>query len=91
VAAYRIALEALANVIRHARASICTIRLDASDDELVVEVRDNGGGLPQDHHTGVGISAMRERAAELGGACVVKTTAGTPGTRVCARLPIPKE
>jgi len=90
VATYRIALEGLANVIRHAQATTCTIRLDAYEDTLALEVRDNGMGLPQDHQAGVGISAMRERAAELGGSCTVETLA-TGGTRVCARLPLLKE
>ncbi len=90
VAAYRIALEALANVIRHSQATTCTIQLDTSDEELVLEVRDNGVGLPQDHHAGVGISAIRERAAELGGSCVVETMT-TGGTHVSARLPLLKE
>ena len=90
VAAYRIALEALANVIRHARAGTCAIRLDVTDDVLIVEIQDNGSGLPPDYHAGVGISAMRERAAELGGSCVIEHVA-TGGTRVSARLPLLKE
>jgi len=90
VAAYRIALEALANVIRHAQATRCTICLAVCDDALTVEVQDNGKGLPSDYHTGVGISAMRERAAELGGSCVIEDVA-TGGTRVYAWLPLLKE
>jgi signal transduction histidine kinase len=87
VAAYRIALEALANVVRHAHASNCTMRLVLSDEVLNVEVRDDGEGLPEGYHAGVGISAMRERAAELGGSCAIETiTVG--GTRVSARLPL---
>ena len=90
VAAYRIALEALANVIRHANASTCAICLALCDDVLTVEVRDDGGGLPSSFHAGVGINAMRERAAELGGSCVVESmTSG--GARVSANLPLPKE
>ncbi|HEX6556370.1 MAG TPA: GAF domain-containing sensor histidine kinase [Ktedonobacteraceae bacterium] len=90
VAAYRIALEALANVIRHAQASTCTIRLSICEDTLTVEVQDNGHGLPSSYHAGVGINAMRERAAELGGACTVERLA-TGGSRVSARLPLLKE
>jgi signal transduction histidine kinase len=90
VAAYRIALEALANVIRHAQGTRCTICLAVCDDALTVEVQDNGKGLPSDYHAGVGISAMRERAAELGGSCVIEDVA-TGGTRVYARLPLLKE
>jgi signal transduction histidine kinase len=90
VAAYRIALEALANVIRHAGASSCAIRLDVTDEVLVVEIQDNGSGLPLHYQSGVGISAMRERTAELGGSCVIGNVA-TGGTRVYARLPLVKE
>jgi signal transduction histidine kinase len=90
VAAYRIALEALANVIRHANASTCAICLALCEDALTVEVRDDGSGLPSSFHAGVGINAMRERAAELGGSCVVETITNG-GTRVSARLPLLKE
>jgi signal transduction histidine kinase len=90
VAAYRIALEALSNVVRHAHASTCSMRLSISDDALKVEVEDDGSGLPRSFHAGVGINAMRERAAELGGSCTVESLA-TGGTRVSASLPLVKE
>lgn len=90
VAAYRIALEALANVVRHAQASTCTIRLSIGDNALMVEVEDDGSGLSRSFHAGVGINAMRERSAELGGSCTVETVA-TGGTRVEAFLPLEKE
>jgi len=70
VAAYRIAQEALTNVSRHARARTCRIRLSVSD-ELQLEIADDGIGLPEDRHAGVGLSSMHERAAELGGTCEV--------------------
>ncbi|HET8851861.1 MAG TPA: sensor histidine kinase, partial [Ktedonobacteraceae bacterium] len=90
VAAYRIALEALANVIRHAQASTCTLRLSIGEDALTVEVQDDGLGFPSSYRAGVGINAMHERAAELGGSCTVERLA-TGGTRVLARLPLVKE
>jgi two-component system NarL family sensor kinase len=90
VAAYRIALEALANVMRNAQATRCTICLEVSEAILTVDIQDNGKGLPPDFRAGVGISAMRERAMELGGACVTENVA-TGGTRVYARLPLVKE
>ncbi|SEK82290.1 Histidine kinase-, DNA gyrase B-, and HSP90-like ATPase [Blastococcus sp. DSM 46786] len=87
VAAYRIAQEALTNVVRHAAARTCTLRLAADDGELTVEVVDDGRGLPAELLPGVGMSSMRERAAETGGRCDVLPAPGS-GTRVRARLPL---
>jgi signal transduction histidine kinase len=86
VAAYRIVLEALTNVARHADADNCRIRLGFGP-ELLIEVVDDGRGVTQGSGDGVGLASMRERAAELGGECVVEPgPAG--GTRVRARLPL---
>lgn len=86
VAAYRIALEALTNVIRHARAQTCHIRI-AVEGGLRVDVRDDGIGLPAERRHGVGLASMRERAEELGGAVSVEALPGG-GTRVLALLPL---
>ncbi|MFQ5407285.1 MAG: sensor histidine kinase, partial [Anaerolineales bacterium] len=91
-AAYRIAVEAIANVARHARAHRCVVRIELAGDghALCVEVEDDGRGLAEDTRVGVGLTSMRERAAELGGTCEVRTAAGG-GTQVRARLPLPRE
>jgi signal transduction histidine kinase len=89
VAAYRIALEALTNVARHAQARTCHVRLWL-DDALRLEVTDDGIGLSEEHRAGVGMLSMRERAEELGGSCRIEP-ALPRGTRVYARLPLPKE
>ena len=89
VAAYRIALEALTNVTRHAHASTCTIRL-ALTDALEIEITDDGIGLSQEHQAGVGLLSMRERAAELSGSCTIEKLHEV-GTRVRACLPLSKE
>ena len=87
VAAYRIVQEALTNVSRHARASACTVRLACADGRaLTIEVTDDGVGLPETPGGGVGLSSMRERAAELGGECEI-VRSWPSGTRVFARLP----
>lgn len=86
VAAYRIALEALTNVARHAGAHQCVIRFWPEDANLKVEITDDGGGLPHHHRPGVGIHSMRERAEELGGTCLIERLPGS-GTRVEVRLP----
>jgi signal transduction histidine kinase len=86
VAAYRIALEALTNVIRHAEAAHCWIQFRANGD-LQVEVTDDGRGLPSHPRPGVGLHSMRERATELGGDLVVERRS-SGGTRLLARLPL---
>jgi two-component system, NarL family, sensor kinase len=89
VAAYRIICEALTNVTRHAAAKSCAVRLWV-DDDLHIEVVDDGIGLPAVTNGGVGLSSMRERATELGGECLVEAD-HDGGTRVFATLPLPKE
>ena len=88
VACYRIVQEALANVVRHASASHCSIRirLDEEARALNVEIEDDGRGIRDDDRAGVGMSSMRERTEELGGRCIVKPLAGG-GTLVKALLP----
>jgi signal transduction histidine kinase len=88
VACYRIAQEALANVVRHARASHCSIRIRLDEDAgaLSVEVEDDGRGIRDDDSAGVGMISMRERTEELGGWCTVESLA-KGGTLVRALLP----
>ena len=88
VAAYRIVQEVLMNVSRHARASSCSVRLSCPNGRsLEIEVTDDGVGLPDTPEGGVGLSSMRERAAELGGKCEVGRSSPS-GTRVFVRLPL---
>src|SRR5215216_4485356 len=89
VAVYRITQEALTNVARHARAHSCVVRL-AVNEEVGLEIFDDGVGIPAERSAGVGLSSMRERATELGGSCAVET-APKGGTQVLVRLPMPKE
>jgi len=85
VAAYRIVQEALTNVVRHANARSCLIRL-AFDGMLHLEVTDDGCGIPVDRQAGVGLRSMQERAVEVGGSCVVEVLP-SKGTRVQASMP----
>jgi signal transduction histidine kinase len=87
VAAYRIALEAITNVSRHAGASNCIVRI-AVNGELELEVRDDGAGLDGQPREGIGLISMRERAEELGGSLSVGPGADGSGTVVRARLPL---
>jgi signal transduction histidine kinase len=86
VAAFRIASEAMANVAKHSGASRCTVELTL-DAALGVTVSDNGRGQLPGMGTGVGWPSMRERAAELGGACTM-TSRADGGLVVTAALPL---
>jgi signal transduction histidine kinase len=89
VAAYRIVQEALTNVVRHAQARTCAVRLTLGD-ALELEIRDDGVGLPPDRRAGVGLTSMRERTAELGGTYQIESLPGE-GTCIHARLPLHQE
>ena len=84
LAVYRIATEALTNVVRHSSASTVRLRL-VWDGELRCEVLDDGA-VNGSWRSGVGISSMRERAAELGGRCDVGS--GPDGGHVRISVPV---
>lgn len=87
VALYRIAAEALNNVVRHARAGHAHAAVVLTPEAVTVEVTDDGTGIPEGvpADTGVGLRSMAERAEELGGSFGLVST-GT-GTVVRAVLP----
>jgi signal transduction histidine kinase len=85
-AIYRIAMEALNNVVRHAGATSCSLYL-AVTDHVELDITDDGIGIPDRRPAGVGLTTMRGRAAELGGATVIASVA-PHGTRVHATLPL---
>jgi signal transduction histidine kinase len=87
VAAYRIALEAIQNVAAHARATSCRLRVVHDGQALVLEVRDDGLGIPADHRVGLGLQSMAERAGELGGTLTLRSAQDGCGTLVHAVLP----
>lgn len=88
VAAYRIVLEAVTNVTRHADAGQCTVAVTVVDAILHLAVTDDGRGLPPvTRPQGLGLRSMAERAAELGGSCAVGTAPGG-GTVVTASIPL---
>lgn len=88
-AVYRILLESLTNVARHAQAKEIAVSLAREGDDLVLRVVDDGVGFQgaaaaQDS---LGILGMKERAQALGGTVIVGE-AGTRGTAVTARIPL---
>lgn len=87
VAVYRIASEALHNVVKHAQATACVVWIDVKDDQLMLSVTDNGATQSTAYNVGIGLQSMQERAAELGGTFTIQSgEAG--GTCIIARLPI---
>ncbi|MBX2997303.1 MAG: GAF domain-containing sensor histidine kinase [Caldilineaceae bacterium] len=86
VAIYRITAEALTNVVRHAGARVCQVKLGVAE-RVELEIRDDGRGIVADTGEGVGLISMRERAAELGGECVIASTPGE-STTVSVWLPL---
>lgn len=87
VAVYRIALEALTNANRHARAAAVSLHLRLEEETVELEVADDGPGIDPGHPIGIGLASMRERAGELGGRCVIAPRQPT-GTMVRATLPL---
>ena len=87
VAAYRIALEAFTNIVNHSQANACHLKIRVENNSLLLEVSDNGKGIPVNNRTGIGLTSMRERAAELGGEFMVENNP-TGGTHLKAHLPL---
>ncbi len=87
VAVYRTATEAVANAARHSGGRRCRVRLSAQDDNLVLEVCDDGIGLPRQVRPGVGLGSMNRRAEAVGGRLQVHR-GEEGGTRVQAHFPV---
>jgi two-component system NarL family sensor kinase len=85
VAAYRIVTEALTNVVRHSSASAAVVMLTVTAGVLQISVHDDGINLGAGWQAGVGLTSIRERAAELGGRCRIEHD--RTGGRVDVELP----
>ena len=88
-ALYRIAQEALHNIVKHARASSVVLRLARQEKEVLLEVRDNGRGFdPTGPFPGhLGVRSMRERVTKIGGTLSIESAAGQ-GTCIRVRVPL---
>jgi signal transduction histidine kinase len=85
VTAYRIVVEALTNVARHADATRAAVEIGVAGDELRLSVQDDGRGA-RSWRPGVGMSSMRERAEQVGGTLTARPRA--EGGRVEALIPL---
>ena len=68
---YRILQEALNNVTKHANAKEVRVQLSYLPKEFLLEIEDDGTGIPETPHGGLGLIAMRERAQMVGGVLVI--------------------
>ncbi|OKJ09373.1 hypothetical protein AMK19_18435 [Kitasatospora sp. CB01950] len=90
LSAYRIVQESVTNVVRHAGAARCWVEVDYEEEELSLEIRDDGRGRAAEGASvgsGYGLIGMRERVGLLHGHFDAGPQAGG-GFRVMARLPL---
>jgi signal transduction histidine kinase len=87
--AYRIVLEALQNVVKHASASRCSIDITRVGNLLKIAISDDGVGLAEASDGGLGVLSMRERAIILGGRLDLSSEP-FQGTTVTLTLPLPQ-
>jgi len=88
LACFRIAQEALTNVLRHAHARHVRLRLDCDETDLRLHIDDDGVGIAPDHRAGLGLITMRERASQAGGRLDLDSRPGR--TCIDVTLPLPR-
>lgn len=94
IAIFRMVQECLTNIHRHSGSSAAVIRVRREDHRILVEVQDQGKGIPLEKQlalkssgrTGVGFRGMRERLRQLGGTLDIQSN--VTGTAVVATLPM---
>ena len=86
---FRVVQEALKNAVQHGNPTRVDVDLTIEEDEVCIEVADNGLGMPSDpkKEGGIGLASMRERMTLVGGSLKIRSTPGR-GTSVTARAPI---
>lgn len=94
---FRIAQEAVNNILRHADAGIVTVRLWLVEEQVHLEIEDDGGGFDVGrtvsqalHQKQLGLLGIQERAALVGGRADIDSTPGL-GTRVCVTVPMRRD
>lgn len=88
-ALYRVAQEALNNVVRHAGASQVRLQMQCAPDRLGLQIRDNGRGfdVTRDYPGHLGLQSMRERVENLGGTFRLESAPGE-GTLIQVVVPL---
>jgi len=90
IGVFRVAQEALTNILKHADARSADLTVDIQEDEFVLRISDDGNGIKPNRRrnsTSHGLSAMKHRIAALGGFWEIQTPA-QGGTVVTARVPL---
>ncbi len=81
-----VVVEALSNAVRHSGAAAITIEISV-DDDLSLDICDDGCGIPEDNHRKSGLANMARRAQQHGGDCEIASPADG-GTRIRWRAPL---
>jgi len=94
LAIFRIIQECLTNIHRHSGSDRAKIRIERNDNNVSLEIRDKGKGIPKEkltgiraHRSGVGFTGMRERIRHFRGDLRIQS--GTEGTTISVILPVP--
>jgi signal transduction histidine kinase len=97
IAIYRIAQEALSNIMKHASTQSAAVSFTETDHTLILEIEDNGIGIDEKKarsrktdNTGMGLLSMKERANLLGGSMQITSSPGK-GTKLRVEIPFTSE
>jgi signal transduction histidine kinase len=97
ITVYRVVSEALNNVRKHSRASVVTVKLTYEQEDILIEIMDNGKGFNLDEtlkneaaEGNLGLVSMRERAEMIGGSLDIDTSIAK-GTKIMVRIPVPSK
>jgi signal transduction histidine kinase len=87
---FRVGLEAIANAVRHARATRIGVTVEYSVNALILTVEDNGIGFVLDEMSdSFGLRGMKKRLESVGGTIQISSTIGI-GTRIEVSVPLPR-
>lgn len=86
---FRLFQEAMTNIAKHAEATCVGVELGVDEATVTLSVRDNGLGIRMERMppTSLGLTSMKERAAQIGGALLIESIPAYPGTRICLTAP----